>query len=350
MPDNFTQAIVESAQDAQSTHNKITSNAAAMLAIRLASRYLVRKTDNDAPAQPASSTAATSSSSSASSSVVVPASEMTIEMTGNTKAQERMSRVRTRYEGRVKSSFLEAPTKAWLAATLSSRTLSKELDRVTLVEERNGQQVSTEWYLPLPEVYAVVLSALIDLDEKRWPVPPHSTAKKERLQRLQEFDRINNALAKATPRICSTGIRHAWLMALDGYEGKRLPMNAEDVLMQGLFDFMVREVLGKQMNINLPDGRDPVGEERATFNEHFQSLFLPWAYGTMPGTVRNAIKKAGGSDAARDFVLERFRTIRMAPDEQMMQKINGYCSKTGLQSIPCHFIPILAALERHAKR
>ncbi|WP_193786772.1 hypothetical protein, partial [Legionella moravica] len=76
----------------------------------------------------------------------------------------------------------------------------------TLIEEHNGQQVSTEWYLPLPEVYAVVLSALIDLDEKRWPVPPRSTAKNERLQRLQEFDRINNALAKATPRICSTGI------------------------------------------------------------------------------------------------------------------------------------------------
>ncbi|RUR14703.1 hypothetical protein ELY21_15390, partial [Legionella sp. km535] len=163
----------------------------------------MRKTDREAPDQSASSTAAASSSSAASSSVVVPASEMTIEMTDNAKAQERMSRVRTRYEGRVKSSFLEAPTKAWLAATLSSRNLSKELDRVTLVEEHNGQPVSTEWYLPLPEVYAVVLSALIDLDEKRWPVPPHSTAKNERLQRLQEFDRINNALAKATPRICS---------------------------------------------------------------------------------------------------------------------------------------------------
>ncbi|RUR17233.1 hypothetical protein ELY21_11765 [Legionella sp. km535] len=350
MPDNFTQAIIESAQDAQSTHNKVTSNAAAMLAIRLASRYLLQKTDTETPAQSTSSAAATSSSSAASSSVVVPACEMTIEMTGHSKAQEWMSRVRMRYEGRVKSSLLEAPTKAWLAATLGSRTLSKELDRVTLVEEHNGQPVSTEWYLPLPEVYAVVLSALIDLDEKRWPVPPHSTAKNERLQRLQEFDRINNALAKATPRICSTGIRHAWLMALDGYEGKRLPLNAEDVLMQGLFDFMVREVLGKQMNINLPDGRDPVGAERATFHEHFQSLFLPWAYGTMPGAVRNAIKKAGGSDAARDFVLERFRTIGIAPDEQMMQKINGYCSKTGLQSIPCNFIPILAALERHAKR
>ncbi|WP_193786770.1 hypothetical protein, partial [Legionella moravica] len=100
----------------------------------------------------------------------------------------------------------------------------------------------------------------------------------------------------------------AWLMALDGYEGKRLPLNAEDVLMQGLFDFMVCEVLGKQMNISLPDGRDPVGEERATFNEHFQSLFLPWAYGTMPDIVVNAIKNAGGSDAARDFVLARFRT------------------------------------------
>ncbi|WP_148111700.1 hypothetical protein, partial [Legionella sp. km535] len=203
MPTSLRQAMIESAQGAQSTHNKVTSNAAAMLAIRLASRYLLRKTDREAPDQSASSTAAASSSSAASSSVVVPASEMTIEMTDNAKAQERMSRVRTRYEGRVKSSFLEAPTKAWLAATLSSRNLSKELDRVTLVEEHNGQPVSTEWYLPLPEVYAVVLSALIDLDEKRWPVPPHSTAKNERLQRLQEFDRINNALAKATPRICS---------------------------------------------------------------------------------------------------------------------------------------------------
>ncbi|WP_147286844.1 ankyrin repeat domain-containing protein [Legionella moravica] len=93
-----------------------------------------------------------------------------------------------------------------------------------------------------------------------------------------------------------------------------------------------------------------MGAERATFHEHFQSLFLPWAYGTMPETVVNAIKKAGGSDAARDFVLERFRTIGIAPDELMMQKINGYCSEEGLQSIPCNFIPILAALERHAKR
>ncbi|KTD48273.1 ankyrin repeat domain-containing protein [Legionella quateirensis] len=344
MPGNLTQAIIKSAQDAQSTHNTVTSNAAAILAIRLASRYLLQKVDIEAPAQPASSPAATSSS------VVVPTSTMTIEITGNYKAQERMSHVKKRYEERVKSSQLEPLTKAWLAETLSSRTLSRELDRVTLVEEHNGHRISTEWYLPLPEVYAVVLSALIDKDERRWPVPPRSTAQKERLLRLQEFDRINNALAKATPRVCATGIRHAWLMALDGYDGKRLPLNAEDVLMQGLFDFMVREVLGKQKKIHLPDGRDPVGDERATFHAHFQSLFLPWAYGTMPGTVRDAIKNAGGSDAAREYVLERFRTIGIVPDELMMQKINGYCSKIGLQSIPCNFIPILAALESHAKR
>ncbi|WP_035922020.1 hypothetical protein, partial [Legionella moravica] len=94
MPISLRQAMIKSAQNAQSTHNKVTSNAAAMLAIRLASRYLLRKTDSEAPAQPASSATAASSSSAASSSVVVPASEMTIEMAGNSKAQERMSRVR----------------------------------------------------------------------------------------------------------------------------------------------------------------------------------------------------------------------------------------------------------------
>ncbi|WP_028385552.1 hypothetical protein, partial [Legionella moravica] len=89
MPDDFTQAIIESTQDSQSTHNAVTSNAAATLAIRLASRYLLQKTDTETPAQSSSSSSAASSSSSApsssaaSSSVVVPTSEMTIEMTGN---------------------------------------------------------------------------------------------------------------------------------------------------------------------------------------------------------------------------------------------------------------------------
>ncbi|MBL7479820.1 ankyrin repeat domain-containing protein [Legionella bononiensis] len=349
MPTNLTHAMIESAQDGQSTHNKVTSNAAAMLAIRLASRYLLKKTDIEVFARPAASSTA-ASSSAVSSSPAVATSVMTLDMADNSVAKKRMNHVIKRYDGRLESSKLEELTKAWLKETLGSRILSKELDRVTLVEEHNGSLVSTEWYLPLPEIYATVLSALMDKDELRWPVPANSTAENERLKRLQEFDRINNALAKAKPRICATGIRHAWLMALDGYEGKRLPLNAEDVLMQGLFDFMVHEVLGKQMNIRFPDGRDPVGGERVPLHAHFQSLLLPWSYGTMPDTVRDAIKNAGGSDASREFVLGRFRTIGIAPDAPMMQKINGYCSEEGLETIPCTFIPILATLEGHAKR
>ena len=349
MPAPLSQAIIESAQNEQSTHNKVTSNAAAILAIRLASRYLLNKTDFEVFARPAAFSIV-ASSSNAASSVPYATSVMTLDMVGNSEAQERMSHVIKRYNGRVESSKLEEHTKAWLKDTLGSRILSKELDRVSLVEEQNGILVSTEWYLPLPEIYATVLSALIDKDETRWPVPTNSTAEKERLKRLQEFDRINNALAKATPRICATGIRHAWLMALDGYEGKRLPLNAEDVLMQGLFDFMVHEVLGTEKKINLPDGRDPVGDERARFHAKFQSMFLPWAYGDMPESVQKAINSSGGADAAREFVLGRFRTIGIAPNELMMQKINGYCSEEGLKTIPCTFIPILATLESHAKR
>ncbi|CAM2907996.1 ankyrin repeat domain-containing protein [Legionella worsleiensis] len=330
MPTSLMQDLITKVQDAQSTHNVVTSNAAAMLAIRLAPRYLVRNT--------VSSPACAASSASSSSALSAKTAQM------------RMNHVRKRYEGRVHSSKLDTSTKVWLRKTLDSNTMSKELDYVTLVEEHDGRRVTTSWYLPLQKIYTIVLSALIDKDEECWPVPLGSTVKKERLLRLQAFDLTNNALAHSKIPVCNTGIRHAWLMALDGYEGKRLPLNAEDVLMQGLFDFMMQEVLGKQMNIGLPDGRDPVGKERIPLHEHFQSLFLPWIKGPMPEIVLDAISKAGGEDAARKFVLERFRTIGIAPDKLMMQKINGYCSEEGLKTIPCTFIPILATLEGYARR
>ncbi|STX63473.1 hypothetical protein [Legionella moravica] len=342
MADPREQQIALATRNEQSTHDVFVSNAAASLAIRLAHKYLVRH--NGASSSTASSSSSSSSSSStSSSSSATPI--MSLSAKGNGAAQDRMRSVRERYERRKKTSQLKENTKSWLTKTLVDQSLHPELDRVTLTHTKDGTEISEQWYLPLPEIYAIVLSALIDTDEQVWPVPPGSSPKQERALRLQEFDRINNALATAYPRICNTGIRHAWLMALNGYEGKRLPLNADDLLFRGLFDFMTQKVLGEQMGITLPEGRDPQGEERQQFNMQFQSLFLPWVFEGMPEHVKNAIAAAGGSEGAQSFVLSRFQEIESLPDTNMMKKIADYCSMAGLETIPCNFTPLLAALD-----
>ncbi|KTD33645.1 Ankyrin repeats (3 copies) [Legionella moravica] len=347
MPFNLNHQILEEAQRTQSTHNHVTSNAAAMLAIRLASKYFLPEHKASSSSQAASSSSVTASSSSSSTKEN---SSMTLGISHNSAAITKNQHIRARYEHRTKSSLLELSTRSWLSTILDKNILNKEFDRVTLVEEREGKRVSTEWYLPLPEIFAIVLCALMDKHEQAWPVPPGSTATRERLLRLQKFDLINNELMNEIPSICSAGIRHRWLMALDGYEGKRLPLNAEDVLMQGLFDFMVHEVLETQLKLKLPDGRDPAGDEYIPFYERFQSLFLPWIFDTIPDEVKAAIRNAGQEDAAKEYILKRFRTIQTIPSDNMLTKINGYCSYEGLISIPCNFVPILAALDRFAKR
>ncbi|RUR20273.1 ankyrin repeat domain-containing protein [Legionella sp. km535] len=315
----------------QSTHDVVVSNAAASLAIRLARKYLFH-----------SSGASSSTSSTSTSSQSSP---MSLSAEGHASAQARMKHIMRRYNSRKKSILLTETTQSWLATTLSPRSLNPELDRVTLTRVEGGSEMSEEWYMPLPEVYTIVLSALIDTDEQVWPVPAGSNARKQRGQRLQEFDRINNALATAYPPICATGIRHAWLTALNGYEGKRLPLNADDLLFQALFDFMTHKVLGEQMEITLPEGRDPVGEERQKFNMQFQSLFLPWVFGGMPELVKEAIVTAGGPEVVQTLVLSRFHEIDTLPDQDMMKKIANYCSMEGLETIPCNFTPLLAALD-----
>ena len=279
MTDSRERQIALAAEKEQSTHDMIVSNAAASLAIRLAPKYLFRHSG------------ASSSTASAPSSTT---SRMSLSAEGNTAAQARIKSIRERYEKRKTTSLLTDTTKSWLDTTLIPRPMNPELDRVTLMRAKSDSEISEEWYLPLPEVYAIVLSALIDTDVHVWPVPPGSSPKNERGLRLQEFDRINNALATAYPPICPTGIRHSWLMALNGYEGKRLPLNADDLLFRGLFDFMTHKVLGEQMGITLPDGRDPTGEELQVFNKHFHSLFLPWIFEGMPKRVEEAIVTAGG--------------------------------------------------------
>ncbi|MFS9392806.1 hypothetical protein, partial [Legionella pneumophila] len=332
MKDTPERLIAEAAAHSQSTHNVVTSNAAASLVIRLATEYLFK------------GGAATSSLAASSASMT---SSMSVSVAGNVDAEKRMQRRIKRYENR--KGMLEESSKLWLRKTRDSYTPNTLLDRVTLVGK---DSTSTEWYLPLPEVYAIVLSALMDKSLERWPVPVGSSPEKERLLRLREFDQVNNALAKARPAICSTGIRHAWLMALDGYEGKRLPLNAEDVLAQGMFDFMVQEVLAKRMGITLAHERDPVGDERVRFNQHFQSLFLPWVLGEAPESVCNVIADAKTSESALSFVLSRFEAIGFMPDDIMMQRVRGSCSEAGLEAIPCNFTPLLATLHagmaRHA--
>ncbi|WP_414231838.1 ankyrin repeat domain-containing protein, partial [Legionella pneumophila] len=332
MKDTPERLIAEAAAHSQSTHNVVTSNAAASLVIRLATEYLFK------------GGAATSSLAASSTSMT---SSMSVSVAGNVDAEKRMQRRIKRYENR--KGMLEESSKLWLRKTRDSYTPNTLLDRVTLVGK---DSTSTEWYLPLPEVYAIVLSALMDKSLERWPVPVGSSPEKERLLRLREFDQVNNALAKARPAICSTGIRHAWLMALDGYEGKRLPLNAEDVLAQGMFDFMVQEVLAKRMGITLAHERDPVGDERVRFNQHFQSLFLPWVLGEAPESVCNVIADAKTSESALSFVLSRFEAIGFMPDDIMMQRVRGSCSEAGLEAIPCNFTPLLATLHagmaRHA--
>ncbi|MBL7525429.1 ankyrin repeat domain-containing protein [Legionella bononiensis] len=333
MTDSRERQIALAAEKEQSTHDMIVSNAAASLAIRLAPKYLFRHRS------------ASSSTASASSSAT---SRMSLSAEGNAAAQTRIKSVRERYEKRQTTSFLTDTTKSWLATTLSPRSLNPELDRVTLMRAKSDSEISEEWYLPLPEVYTIVLSALIDTDEHVWPVPPGSSPKIERALRLQEFDRINNALATAHPPICATGIRHSWLMALNGYEGKRLPLNADDLLFRGLFDFMVHKVLDEQMGIDLPNGRDPEGDERQVFNRYFQSLFLPWIFEGMPKPVEEAILGAGGSESAQNWVLSRFHEIEALPDKGMMNTIHDYCTMEGLKNIPCNFTPLLAALNHPA--
>ncbi|KTD47574.1 ankyrin repeat domain-containing protein [Legionella quateirensis] len=331
MSDPRERQIALAAEKEQSTHDRIVSNAAASLAIRLAPKYLF-------PNRNASSS---SSSSSATS-------RMSLSAEGNAAAQARMKHIRERYVKRETTSLLTDTTKSWLATTLLPRPLNPELDRVTLVRTKSDSEISEEWYLPLPEVYAIVLSALIDTDVDVWPVPPGSSPKNERGLRLQEFDRINNALATAYPPICPTGIRHSWLMALNGYEGKRLPLNADDLLFRGLFDFMAHKVLGEQMKIALPEGRDPTGEERQVFNKQFQPLFLPWIFEGMPKQVEEAIVAAGGAESAQALVLSRFHDIETLPDKGMMNTIQNYCTMEGLKNIPCNFTPLLAALNHPA--
>ncbi|STY33132.1 ankyrin repeat domain-containing protein [Legionella worsleiensis] len=347
MPFNLDHQILEEAQQKQSTHNHVTSNAAALLAIRLAGTYFLQEHNARSSSQAASSSSVTAASSSSSTEEH---SSMTLGISQSSAGREKMRRIRARYERRAKSSVLEPSTRGWLSTILDNNILNKEIDRVTLVEEHEGKRVSTVWYLPLPEVFSLVLCALMDKHEQAWPVPPGSTATKERLLRLQKFDRINNELMNETPSVCSAGIRHRWLMALDGYEGKRLPLNAEDVLMQGLFDFMVHEVLATHLKLKLPDGRDPAGNEYIPFYEQFQTLFLPWIFDTIPDHVKAAINNAGQEDAAKQYILNRFRSIQTIPSDKMLIQINGYCSNEGLESIPCHFVPVLAALDRFAKR
>ncbi|KTD81158.1 hypothetical protein Lwor_0836, partial [Legionella worsleiensis] len=178
MPFNLDHQILEEAQQKQSTHNHVTSNAAALLAIRLAGTYFLQEHNARSSSQAASSSSVTAASSSSSTEEH---SSMTLGISQSSAGREKMRRIRARYERRAKSSVLEPSTRGWLSTILDNNILNKEIDRVTLVEEHEGKRVSTVWYLPLPEVFSLVLCALMDKHEQAWPVPPGSTATKERL-------------------------------------------------------------------------------------------------------------------------------------------------------------------------
>lgn len=329
------EAQIIDANHAQSTHNRVISNAAFTLLFELIQKYF--------PAKVTSASSIASSSASSLSSQV-----LTISTEGDAAAGEHIKKEIKRYLER-KGSKLKENTKTWLNTQLKADApLDNLLDKVTLTYKLGTQVINTEWYLPLREVFVAVFKALIDRSEAVWPVPEDSTAVIERLHRLREFDKINNALANSKPALCTTGVRHSWLQALDGYQGKHLPLNEEDVLFQGLRDF-VTQVLHKQWGA-FPNDKDPEGEARTIFGQSFKTLYLPWLLNDrMPSAVLDGIKQAGGSDAIEKAILDDFERIGVVPGAKMFQKIQNYSQKESLKETPCDFTPFLATLRSWLK-
>lgn len=316
----------------QSTHNTVTSNAAATRLLEIAAKYLQLS---------ASSSGAASSSTSNQ--------VLSISTAGDAAARRRIEREIERYLNR-KGGGLEPATKQWLREQLKEGApLDSILDKVTLTHKVDEQEISTEWYLPLREVFVIVFKALIDTSEGIWSVPEGSTAHDERLLRLREFDKINNALAKSKPAICSTGVRHSWLQELDGYAGRPLPLSGQDLLFRVLRDF-VTGLLDEQ-GISFSSDKDPEGEARSAFEVPFKTVFLPWLLAEkMPASMMDAMERAGGPEELERSILREFERIRVVPDSEMQKQIRNYSSRSSLEETPCDFSPFLARLYSWLKK
>lgn len=318
---------------AQSTHNTVTSNAAAKLIIKLAKKYLFEPTLLAA----------------SSSSTVAPLqadSIQTISTKDNVAAGAIVDRIASNYLKR-KNSQLHESTVNYLRPLLDPEaTLNNLLDKVTLTSEQNGEQIKTEWYLPLREVFSTVLKALDDLSEDAWPVPKGSTALAERSARRNDFDLTNNALAQARPTICATGIRHTWLQALDGYAEKRLPLNETDLILRELRAFTTTKILRNTLRIDITDDKDAKGEALIAFEQSFKDIFLPWLIeGKTPAVVLEGFNSVGGSISLQRSVLDEFNHIGILPNEIIKEKIKAYCSKKAFKETKCDFTPFLATVD-----
>lgn len=320
----------------QSTHNEVFTNSGAQFLIDLAEEYLNIKKSS-----------AASSSSNASSSASAATSEVfSISVDGNKAAVQNIKSEIARYLNRA-GSRLKPDTKVWLQNQLKAGVV---LDRIILTQKKDGHQVSTEWCLPMPEVFVTIFKALIDKRESVWPVPANSSPERERLLRLRAFDQDNNMLAQSKKLICSTGVRHLWLQNLDGYKNKHLPLNSEDLLFQSLRSFVTR-ALHEHLGISLPDGKDPTGKELVVFNHVFKTIFLPWLLDEqMPEAVLQALQSAGGAMAVEQYILDAFEQIGVVPDAKMSQKIKNYSAKEALITTPCDFTPFLATLRSMLKK
>lgn len=316
--------LADAARDPQSTHDPVSLNAAAQLFQMLRKKYL--------------------------SSTVSRNSKRTSRLhhlfsTGLDACSEQI--VDHAIDSFFEQSKLNPSVIRFLKGTLASGIpLSQKEDRVVFIREEHGVEIGTELYLPLREVFACVWLAINDLSVEAWPLIREMTPEEMLTERLNDLNQTITEMSKVRPELCPPGKRNAWLQAVDGFMGKRLPLNQDDLLYMKLHEFIVT-LFKDELHIDLPSDKDPKGEARVLFAQQFNILFLPWLLDNkMPVEVTAAFLRRGGSAALEEYLLAAFQEIGLVPDKKMRARITAFSTVTSFNRTPPDLIPFLATVQQ----
>ncbi|MGQ3890570.1 ankyrin repeat domain-containing protein [Legionella sp. CNM-4043-24] len=310
----------------QSTHGIVPSNAAALLAIRLTDEYFLSGT----------SLSITEPRPASSSSPEINTWLLSVEGIGQPLAEHMVTNIieKTRL-------LIEPATWEWLNLRIAPDQQLNEFDKVTLQFKHADASVTEQvWYLPFRQVFATVLVALSDLNPEKWIISANTTAERECEERLSNFCNTLNILARNL--ICRTGNRHALLQCLDGYEGKRLPLDFEDVISQTLRQYVIKKI-EEHLHVNLslgPDKSPARIEKGKAFIKAFKSHFLPWI---LDAEVPKDIMLLLDPEAIAQSIHNCFELYyRITPHVGIQKLIRD--TADNVQYIACDFTPFLATL------
>ncbi|KTC97234.1 Ankyrin repeats (3 copies) [Legionella geestiana] len=251
-----------------------------------------------------------------------------------------------------KNRHLDTVTQMYLKKILDANPgrdarLSPQWNDIPLKKIVDGEVVDDMQTITLREAFAIVLGALSD--ESAWPIPEGSTAAAEKEKRLLDFAGLNKELARLN--LCATGIRNAWIQALDGYEGKTLPLNEDDLIFSTIRKILVQHIESLTGLKIVSDNDRLVTGSPAAFESAFKTLFLPWILQQeMPETLSSMIDY----EALQRTLNEAFQAIGIIPDEKLSSLIHRYSQASSIKYHPCDVIPFLATLSEwvstHADR